>query len=318
MSTELVSILIPTYNQLGYLQQAVESALNQDYPQLEVIICDDASRDWDPHVLDKWSGDIRLRIHRNPQNLGRVDNYRHGLYDLASGKWVLILDGDDFLNDDTYLSTAMDIAASDPGIDLLFSNAARLNSKRPGEYAAPHENRTLPRMMEGRDLFLKLAEEDISVFHSTVLYKRDKAMALDFYRSNIISSDWESLHRYILTGKVVFIDTIASVWRIHGDNATKNMSAQERSENLQAIVGPYLAAKTAAVFEASTLDDWLYTRLWKIAFKDARTLIKAGDRDGLNTYLLVLEQVSPAVARRVRKSPKLWRYRIALYLAASS
>ncbi|MBK6512456.1 MAG: glycosyltransferase family 2 protein [Haliea sp.] len=69
MSTQLVSILIPTYNQAGYLKQAVESALNQEYPHLEVIICDDASLDWDPDLLAEFAADPRLRIHRNQINL---------------------------------------------------------------------------------------------------------------------------------------------------------------------------------------------------------------------------------------------------------
>lgn len=318
MNTQLVSILIPTYNQSGYLRQAVASALNQDYPHIEVIICDDASKDWDPHLLDEFEADPRLRIHRNPGNLGRVNNYRLGLYDLASGYWILVLDGDDFLNDSAYVSRAMQIAASDSGIDLVFSNAARLNDQGAGNLVAPHENKTLPKVMEGTDLFLKLAEEEISLFHSTAIYKRDKAIDLDFYRSNIISSDWESLHRYILTGRVAFIDTIASVWRIHGKNATRNISAQDRANNLQVIAGPYLAARAAGVFKPSVLDNWLNRRLWKTAFKDVRTLLKTRDHDGLKMYLPALERISPLTARRIRRSPKLWVRRIAAHLPGAA
>jgi len=314
MNTHMVSILIPTYNQSGFLRQAVASALDQDYPHLEVVVCDDASSDWDPHLLDPFATDPRLRIHRNLENLGRVNNYRHCLCDLASGYWILVLDGDDFLYDSAYLSKAMQITASDASIDLVFSNAARLDSNDGGNLVAAHENKGLPNILDGRELFLKLAKEDISLFHSTAIYQRDKAMALDFYRSNIISSDWESLHRYILGGNVAFIDTIASVWRIHGHNATKNISAQARTENLEAIAGPYFAAKVSAAFDESTLESWLNRRLWRIAFKDVRTLIKAGDNVGLKAYLSALTDISPATARRIRRSPKLWIRRLAVHL----
>jgi glycosyltransferase involved in cell wall biosynthesis len=317
MNTQLVSLLIPTYNQAGYLKQAVESALNQEYPHLEVIICDDASLDWDPDLLAEFAADPRLRIHRNQVNLGRVGNYRHGLYDLASGYWVLILDGDDYLKASGYIARAMQITAADASIDLVFSNAARMKGADMDDLLAPHENKTLPEVMEGTELFLKLAQEDVSVFHSTALYKRDKAIALDFYRSDIVSSDWESLHRYILTGKVAFIDTIASVWRIHGMNTTRNLSAKDRSDNLQAIAGPYLAAKTMGIFKASSLEDWFSTRLWKIVFKDVRSLLKMRDRDGLAYYVAALETISPAIARRVRRSPKLWMRRMATRLASA-
>ena len=317
VNTPLVSILIPTYNQSSYLLQAVESALNQEYPLLEVIVCDDASTNWDPRLLKGFEDDSRLRIHRNPANLGRVRNYRQGLYKLAKGDWVLVLDGDDYLHDPAYVSTAMQIAALDTDIDLVFSNAARLYDKRTGSLKEPVENKNLPEVMKGVDLFLELANKKISLFHSTATYKREKATNLDFYRRDIISSDWESLHRYILTGKVAFLDTIAAVWRIHGENATRNVSAQDLASNLQVITGPYLAAKRLDIFSPSTLDSWLNKRLWIRACKDARTLLKARDFDGFKLYLRTLEQISPLAARRVRRSPKLLIRRLTAYLPDS-
>jgi glycosyltransferase involved in cell wall biosynthesis len=314
VSTPLVSIIIPTYNQSGYLLHAVDSALNQDYPHLEVIVCDDASSDWDPLLLKGFGADPRLHVHRNPVNLGRVSNYRQGLYKLAKGDWVLVLDGDDFLLDPAYVSRAMQLAASDPDIDLVFSNAARLYDEHAGDLEPPRENKDLPTVMEGVNLFLKLADKGISLFHCTAIYRREKAVNLDFYRRDIISSDWESLHRYILTGKVAFLDAIASVWRIHGKNATKNISTQDRINNLQAIVEPYLAAKALGVLHPAILESWFNKRLWRAAFKDARTLLKARNTDDFRSYLRALEQISPLAARRIRRSPKLWLRRLAICL----
>ena len=68
----LVSILIPTYNQAMYIGQAVESALQQDWPELEVIVSDDGSSDDTQRVLEKFRDDERVRISRNTGNLGRV------------------------------------------------------------------------------------------------------------------------------------------------------------------------------------------------------------------------------------------------------
>ncbi len=112
----MVNILITSYNQSKYLLQAVESALNQDYEHLQVIVMDDASSEWDQGLasLKIFEADPRLRIHRNPHNLGRVKNYRQGLYELAKGDWVLVLDGDDFLLDHAYVSKAMEIAVLCP------------------------------------------------------------------------------------------------------------------------------------------------------------------------------------------------------------
>ncbi len=307
----MVSILIPTYNQSAYLLQAVESALNQDYEHLEVIVCDDASSDWDQELLKKFVADPRLRIHRNSHNIGRVKNYRQGLYELANLDWVLVLDGDDFLQDHAYVSKAMKIAASDPDIDLVFSNAVRLYEDRGGLLEPAIENKDLPLVMTGPELFLRLAgKKSISLFHNTAIYKKEKAVNLDFYRRDIISSDWESLHRYILTGKVAFLNTNASIWRIHQANATQNISAQDRGSNLQAIVDPYLAAKTLGLFSKSTLETWFETRLWKNARIDARTLLLARDVEGYKSYLRILKRISPRIERRIRRSPKLMVQRL--------
>lgn len=314
VNAPLVSILIPTYNQSGYLLQAVESALSQDYPHLQVVVCDDASNDWNSHLLKDFEDDPRLCIRHNPANLGRVRNYRQCLYELAKGDWVLMLDGDDYFHNPAYISNAIKIAASDPDIDLVFSNVARLYDKHTNSLEAARANKNLPKIMEGTDLFLQLANKKISLFHSTAIYKREKAANLDFYRKDIISSDWESLHRYILKGKVAFLDTIASVWRIHGGNATRNMSAQDRASNLQVITEPYLAARTLGIFSPSTLDSWFNKRLWNVARKDVLTLLKTGDRDGFSSYLRTLEQISPLTARRIRRSPKVLLQRLATHL----
>jgi len=79
-----VTIMIPTYNQSAFILNAINSALDQNYPNLEVIVGDDASTDTTSEIL-KTIDDSRLKIVRNTFNLGRVGNYRNLLYNHASG-----------------------------------------------------------------------------------------------------------------------------------------------------------------------------------------------------------------------------------------
>tara|TARA_R110002072_G_scaffold4508_4_gene31426 strand:+ start:3854 stop:4795 length:942 start_codon:yes stop_codon:yes gene_type:complete len=300
-----VNILIPTYNQAEHLAHAVQSALDQDYGNLRVIVSDDASTDTTASVLERFSADERLLVNRNPHNLGRVGNYRKCLYELAFGEWILVLDGDDYLCDNAYISNAIEIASNNPSIDLVFANAARLREDLDNQLQASSENQGLPGLMDGRDLFLRLATERISLFHNTCLYKREKACSLDFYRQDIISSDWESLHRYILTGRVAYCAIDAAVWRLHGNNATKTLSAAQSIANLSCITGPYQAAKAGRIFPQQVLENWFEARLWNIAAKDVRALLKKADFESYQTYMATLQRIHPVVFKRIRRSPGL-------------
>jgi len=72
----LVSILIPTYNRETYLGDALNSALNQTYPNIEIIVHDDASTDNTPEVL-AWYHDPRLRIIRTNNNHGMIGGWNY-------------------------------------------------------------------------------------------------------------------------------------------------------------------------------------------------------------------------------------------------
>jgi glycosyltransferase involved in cell wall biosynthesis len=64
--------MIPTYNQAKYISKAIESALNIDYPNIEVIVSDDCSTDNTEEVVSKYLSDDRFKYIKNEKNLGRV------------------------------------------------------------------------------------------------------------------------------------------------------------------------------------------------------------------------------------------------------
>ncbi len=89
----LVSVIIPTFNRAGYLLDAVNSVLNQDYLNLELIVIDDGSTDNTPDIVKKIS-DNRVRYFRSdkPSSPGIARNRGIGL---AKGEYLAFLDSDD-------------------------------------------------------------------------------------------------------------------------------------------------------------------------------------------------------------------------------
>ena len=94
MSESLFSVVIACYNQEGFVRQAVESALSQEYPSKEIIVVDDGSSDGTADVLNTFGESIILA--RLPINRGAVAARNHGA-SLASGEYLVFLDGDDVL-----------------------------------------------------------------------------------------------------------------------------------------------------------------------------------------------------------------------------
>ena len=79
-----VSIGIPVYNGAKYLETALSAVLAQDYENLEVVISDNASTDETPLICQMYSGDDRVRYHRQDTNQGALANFVR-VFDLTSG-----------------------------------------------------------------------------------------------------------------------------------------------------------------------------------------------------------------------------------------
>ncbi len=91
----VVSVCIPAYNQEQFIAQAVESVLAQTFADFELIVVDDASPDRTFEIVQSYR-DPRIRVMRNPHNLGLEGNWNAALAQ-ARGAWIKILCGDDLL-----------------------------------------------------------------------------------------------------------------------------------------------------------------------------------------------------------------------------
>lgn len=121
----LVSICIPTYNRAGIVGKAIESALAQSYPDLEIIVVDNASTD-DTGQIVRNITDRRLLYHRNPENLGLFGNFNRCV-ELAKGEIIHILHSDDFIDPD-FTQTCVRFFMDHPSVMLTFSSATIITS----------------------------------------------------------------------------------------------------------------------------------------------------------------------------------------------
>lgn len=92
---DLVSIITPVHNASEYLEETIDSVLNQTYKNLEIILIDDASTDLSREIINKYQGiDNRVKSILLDENVG-VANARNQGIRFAKGKYIAFLDSDD-------------------------------------------------------------------------------------------------------------------------------------------------------------------------------------------------------------------------------
>jgi teichuronic acid biosynthesis glycosyltransferase TuaG len=119
-----ISVVIPTYQRVESCRRAVSSALEQDLPALEVLVCDDGSTDGTQDALESWAREEpRLHYLRLPRNFGAPAAARNLGTQSARGDWVAFLD-----DDDRWLPSKLRIqgqAISSGHYDVVASDATR-------------------------------------------------------------------------------------------------------------------------------------------------------------------------------------------------
>lgn len=98
----MISVIMPIYNVEQYLFVCLNSVLRQTYQDFEIICIDDASSDSSPDILNYFSKkDSRIKVLANETNRGPGFSRNRGL-DIAKGKYISFLDGDDFLSPNAF------------------------------------------------------------------------------------------------------------------------------------------------------------------------------------------------------------------------
>ncbi len=97
----LVSVVIVTYNSSNFILEALESVFEQDYPQIELIVTDDCSKDNTVELVEEWISRheckfVRTELIVSPQNTGIPANCNRGVK-ACQGEWVRLSAGDDLL-----------------------------------------------------------------------------------------------------------------------------------------------------------------------------------------------------------------------------
>jgi glycosyltransferase EpsE len=126
MEFPLVSFIYPAYNDApNHIRESMVSILEQDYPNIEVIVIDDSTEAGTIDALNRYALDPRVTILRQTERLGLPKSLNNGLA-VARGKYIARADADD-IQHPSRLSTQIDFLEKNPGIGIVGSNVNYVN-----------------------------------------------------------------------------------------------------------------------------------------------------------------------------------------------
>jgi glycosyltransferase involved in cell wall biosynthesis len=208
-SVPTVSIVIPCYLQARFLSDAIESALAQDYPAVEVIVVDDGSPDDAVGVATRYP----VRYLRQ-ENRGLSGARNAGLRD-ATGDLILFLDADDRLLPDAVRRGA-DALAARPEWAFVFGRYRMISAD-----GVPEEPVERPGVSE--DGYAWLLRYNWIGMHGTVLYRRGVLEAVGGFDESLrAAEDYQAYLRLARQHPFGSHPWVVAEYRRHGENMSRD------------------------------------------------------------------------------------------------
>lgn len=235
----LVSIIINNYNYGRFLGEAIESALNQTYPHLEVIVVDDGSTDNSHEIIAHYKDKI---IPVLKENGGQASAFNAG-FAATKGDIICLLDADDIALPEK-VAEVVDVFKEHPDIDWCF-HALKVTDIKTGAVLkrVHHDNAYTPiteqqqhknlsykcdfrlhMIQKGKTSFIAPASSGLCFTSSLI----KQILPLPVYKAHKTSADRCLTFTAIALSKGFFLDKELTIQRIHGNNAYTAMDGRQQ------------------------------------------------------------------------------------------
>lgn len=212
----LASICIPSYNHAQYLPATIESALNQTYPNVEIIILDDGSKDESLKIAREYEARFPDRIkvftHPNGANLG-ISRTVNAAFAHSTGKYWMGLPSDDIVYPEK-IEKQVEFLEKNPELGFVYCTV---------EYINEHGKR-IPGTMgiditKTEDPLWSMIQENF-IPGMAVLARREAIEKVGDHTPELIYSDWDFWVRLFSLYRGGFIDETLIGYRVHSYNTS--------------------------------------------------------------------------------------------------
>lgn len=191
----LVSVLISSFNEEKYIGECIASIKNQTYPNVEIIVIDDASVDRTPEILKSMlSGDDVLVL--NDKNIKHSACFNR-LLEMARGRYVKVVMADDVLMPES-IERSIEVLERDPAVSLFAHGRRIIDHKSRKLFDIKLSRR--PFKMNGRRMFLKSLASGTNIIGepNACMFRRAAIDSKNFWDLSIIGAGELALWKKIL------------------------------------------------------------------------------------------------------------------------
>lgn len=212
--TPKVSVLIPTYNYAHFLDETIQSVLNQTFTDFELIVVDNCSTDKSIEVVTKYLGDPRVKLFQNEKNLGLLGNWNKCL-EYASGTYIKYLCADDKFEPEL-LEKFVQVMDENPTVSLVTSDK-KIFDQMDKTITLPFRG-----LQDGKQMILHTLKRYAWIGEPSSVMFRRKDLHVGHFNSNYkFLIDWEMWIRLLSIGDCYIIPEPLVNIRYHQGQHTK-------------------------------------------------------------------------------------------------
>nr|WP_199000412.1 glycosyltransferase [Flavobacterium sp. ASV13] len=219
-SNPKITVLMPVYNCELYIEEAIDSILNQTFSDFEFIIIDDASSDSTVSIIKKYN-DPRVQLIEKPQNSGYTNSLNYGL-SIAKGEYIARMDGDDISLPNRFVKQVA-FLDKNPETVLIGTFFKIIDKDKIITVPEYHDD-------------IKLAMlKDCCIGHPTVMMRKsclDK-FALIYDTKKEPAEDYDLWTRLLAVGKLYNLQEVLLNYRIHNSQVSHKRNEQQISTALE-------------------------------------------------------------------------------------
>ncbi|WP_163859862.1 glycosyltransferase family 2 protein [Paenibacillus elgii] len=229
----LISVVVPSYNYSKFIERCLYSIFNQSYPNLELIIVDDCSKDQSVQIISRiinaeefksrFHG--RIQLHVNQHNKGAHNAINFGL-SLAQGEYLTIINADDLYEENRFVEIISQMQMNER--DIAFSRVKVIDendesiSKENQE--AQHFNSLQDNIANFPTVGFSMVPHNVAISTGNMVFKKSLYQSIGKFKNLRYCHDWDFILRATLVTEPIYITSTYYCYRLHGNNTFRSLS----------------------------------------------------------------------------------------------